>query len=150
MQVILLEKIRHLGSLGDQVKVKAGYARNFLIPQGKAVFASAENLAEFAARNAELEQKATMLLQAAQKKATEINALSTIMLTVHASEEGKLFGSIGVRDIVAAVSAKGVVLEKHQVKLPQGRIDEIGQYDVDISLHSDVTEKVTVALIANK
>ena len=115
MDVILLEKIRNLGTLGDKVEVKAGYARNFLIPQGKAVFATKENLAEFAARKAELEQKALLALQAAQERVAEINALSVITLTARASEEGKLFGSVGVLDIAAAVTANGVTIEKQQL-----------------------------------
>ena len=150
MDVILLEKIRNLGTLGDKVQVKAGYARNFLIPQGKAVFATEQNLAEFAARKAELEQKALLALQAAQERAAEINALSVITLTARASEEGKLFGSIGVLDIVAAATANGVTIEKHQISLPQGPIHHVGEYNVDILLHSEVAARVTIAVVAEK
>lgn len=150
MNVILLEKIRNLGTLGDKVNVKAGYARNFLIPQGKAVFATKENLAEFALRKAELERKAAEALQVAQQKAIEINALSAIKLTARTSDEGKLFGSIGLRDIATAVTASGVAIEKHQINVPQGSIHEIGEYDIDILLHTEVSTKVTIVVVAEK
>ncbi len=150
MEVILLQKIGHLGTLGDKVKVKAGYARNFLIPQGKAVFATEKNLAEFAVRKAELEQKAAATLHAAQQRAAEVNALSAITLTARATDEGKLFGSIGARDIAAAVTAKGVVIEKHQIDMPQGPIHEIGEYNVVVALHSEVTAKITIAVVVEE
>jgi len=148
MDVILLEKIRNLGALGDKVNVKSGYARNFLIPQGKAVFATTENIAEFGARKAELQKKATAELQAAEERAAEVNALAAITVTVRASEEGKLFGSINVRDIADAISAAGVVIEKHEVSMPEGPIHAIGEYQVDILLHSDVMAKATIIVAA--
>ena len=150
MDVILLEKIRNLGALGDKVNVKSGYARNFLIPQGKAVFATVENIAEFEARKAELEKKAAAELQAAEARAAKVNALEPISLVVRASEEGRLFGSIGVRDLADAITAAGVAVEKHEVSMPEGPIHEIGEYEVDVLLHSDVTGKVLAVVTAEQ
>lgn len=150
MEVILLEKIRNLGGLGDKVKVKGGYARNFLIPEGKAVFATEENLAEFEARKAELEQKAAAELQAAQQRAEKVNALSAITLTALASDEGKLFGSIGVRDIADAIKAAGVEIEKNEISMPEGPIHTTGEYEIDVLLHSEVIAKVAVLIVAEK
>ena len=150
MEIILLEKIRNLGGLGDKVRVKAGYARNFLIPQGKAVFATAENLADFEARKAELEQKAATELQVAQERAEKVNALAAITLTALASDEGKLFGSIGIRDIADAIVAAGVIVEKNEISMPEGPIHTLGEYEVDVLLHSDVIAKVAVVIAAEK
>ena len=150
MDIILLEKIRNLGALGDKVNVKSGYARNFLIPQGKAVFATVENIAEFEARKVELEKKAAVELQAAEARAAKVNALEPISLVARASEEGRLFGSIGVRDLADAITAAGVAVEKHEVSMPEGPIHEVGEYEVDVLLHSDVTGKVSVVVTAEK
>ena len=150
MEIILLEKIRNLGGLGDKVRVKAGYARNFLIPEGKAVFATEENLADFEARKAELEQKATAELQMAQARAEKVNALAAITLTALASDEGKLFGSIGVRDIADAITAAGVAVEKNEISMPEGPIHTLGEYEVDVLLHSDVIAKIMVVIAAEK
>ena len=119
MQVILLDKVANLGSLGDQVNVKAGYARNFLVPQGKAVPATKKNVEFFEARRAELEAKLADVLAAANARAEAINALGTVTIASKAGDEGKLFGSIGTRDIADAVTAAGVKVAKSEVRLPQ-------------------------------
>lgn len=150
MQVILLDKIRNLGALGDTVNVKSGYARNFLIPQGKAVFATKENLAEFETRRAELEKAAAEALKVSQDRAAKIEALDAISLTAQASEEGKLFGSIGVKDIADAITAKGVEVSKHEISMPEGPIHSVGEFEVDVLLHSDVTAKVNVVVTAEE
>lgn len=150
MQVILLDKIRNLGTLGDTVKVKSGYARNFLIPHGKAVFATKENIVEFEARKAELEKAAAEVLAAAEARAAKINALDTFAMAVQASEEGKLFGSIGLKDIADAVTAKGVEISKNEVSMPEGPIHSVGEYQVDVLLHSDVVAKVDLVITAEE
>ena len=148
MEVILLEKVGKLGSIGDKVQVKAGFGRNFLIPQGKAVFATAENLAEFEARRAELEAAAAEQLRAAEARAEELAALDTIVIASHAGDEGKLFGSIGTRDIADAITAMGVEVTKSEVKLPEGALRETGEYDIDIQVHAEVTQPVKLNVVA--
>ena len=148
MQVILLEKIRNLGSLGDQVNVKAGYGRNFLIPQGKAVPATKSNVEHFESRRAELEAKAADSLAAAQARLESIQGLGSITITAKAGDEGKLFGSIGTRDIAEAISAVGVEVAKSEVRLPLGTIRETGEFDVVIAVHTDVTATIKVIVIA--
>lgn len=138
MEVILLEKIASLGSLGDKVKIKAGYGRNYLIPQGKAVPATAAKIAEFEARRAELEKAAADKLSAAQAVADKLSKLQ-IVITHKAGDEGRLFGSVGAHNIVEAINQAGGSVEKQQIRLPHGAIRQIGDYDIDISLHSDVT-----------
>ncbi len=147
MQVILLEKIRNLGDLGDTVKVKSGYGRNFLIPQGKAAFASEENLAQFEERRAELEKKAQDKLDAANARAEKLQALS-LNIEVLASDEGKLYGSVGPSDVMAAVESHGLEVARREVVMPNGPIHEVGDHDIDIIVHSDVT--VTLTLSINK
>ncbi|NQD38982.1 50S ribosomal protein L9 [Permianibacter sp. IMCC34836] len=147
MQVILLEKIRRLGELGDTVKVKAGYGRNFLIPQGKAVAATANNKTFFEQRRAELEKKQAEVLAAAQARAEKLAAL-TVTIAAKAGDEGKLFGSVGTRDISDAVTAAGVAIEKSEVRLPTGALRMVGEYDIAVSLHSEVTGTVKVAIVA--
>lgn len=147
MKVILLERIANLGGLGDEVNVKAGYGRNYLIPYGKAVIANAANQAEFEARRAELEKAAADQLAAAKARAEKLAAL-TVELAAQASDEGKLFGSVGPRDIAEAVSAKGVALEKSEVLMPEGPIRQIGEYTLELKLHSDVIESVVIKVIA--
>jgi len=148
MEVILLEKVGKLGSIGDKVQVKAGFGRNFLIPQGKAVFATAENLAEFEARRAELEAAAAEQLRAAEARAEKLAALDTIVIASHAGDEGKLFGSIGTRDIADAITAMGVEVTKSEVKLPEGALRETGEYDIDIQVHAEVTQPVKLNVVA--
>ena len=147
MQVILLENVGKLGELGDQVNVKSGYGRNFLIPFGKAVPATADNVAEFEQRRAELEAAAAEKQAVAEKRA---EALSELVVTfpANAGEEGKLFGSIGTRDIAEAVSkASGTEVAKSEVLLPQGVIREIGEFEIDLKLHPEVTTTIKLSVI---
>ncbi|WP_127346640.1 50S ribosomal protein L9 [Pseudidiomarina mangrovi] len=148
MQIILLDKVANLGSLGDQVEVKSGYARNFLFPQGKAVPATAANVSKFEERRAELEAKLAADLAAAQQRAEQVNALAAVVITSKAGDEGKLFGSIGTRDIADAVTAAGVAVKKSEVLLPNGTLREVGEYSVELHLHSDVFATVTVQVVA--
>ena len=147
MEVILLENIGNLGGLGDKVDVKPGFGRNFLIPQGKAVAATADNVAEFEARRAELEAAAAETLSAAEARAETINALGLISIEANAGEEGKLFGSVGTRDIAEAVTAAGCEIDKSEVRLPEGALRELGEYEIAIQIHGDVTAMVAVAVV---
>ncbi len=147
MDVILLENISNLGNLGDTVKVKAGFGRNYLIPQGKAVPANAANTAEFEARRAELEAAAAEQLTAAESRAEDINALGTVSIGANAGEEGKLFGSIGTRDIADAVTALGCAVDKSEVRLPEGALRELGEYDVAIQVHGEVTASIHLEVV---
>jgi large subunit ribosomal protein L9 len=147
MEVILLENIGNLGGLGDKVDVKAGYGRNFLIPQGKAVPATRDNIAEFETRRAELEAAAAATLAAAEKRAEALNALQPISIGANAGEEGKLFGSVGTRDIAEALTAAGCEVDKSEVRLPAGPLRELGEFEVDIQVHGDVTAHVVIAVI---
>ncbi len=144
MDVILLEKVGKLGSIGDKVSVKAGFGRNFLIPQGKAIFATAANLVEFEARRAELEKAALGRLGEAQRKAEKLEELASVIITAVAGEEGKLFGSVGPRDVAAACTAAGIELSKSEVKMPLGAIRDLGEHEVGIQLHSDVFLTINV------
>jgi large subunit ribosomal protein L9 len=147
MQVILLEKVGRLGNLGDQVNVKPGYGRNFLIPFGKAVAATKDNVAEFERRRAELEASAAERRAAAEARATQLVEL-VVTIGANAGDEGKLFGSIGTRDIADAVTAAGVAVEKSEVRLPNGAIREIGEFQIDIQLHSEITQTITLKVVA--
>ncbi|EAS62668.1 MULTISPECIES: 50S ribosomal protein L9 [Photobacterium] len=148
MQVILLDKIANLGSLGDQVNVKAGYARNFLIPQAKAVMATKANVEMFEARRAELEAKVAEQQAAAQARAEALNALEAVVIASKAGDEGKLFGSIGTRDIADAVTAAGVALVKSEVRLPEGALRTTGEFEVSVQLNSDVFATVKLNVVA--
>jgi large subunit ribosomal protein L9 len=148
MNIILLDKVAKLGGLGDQVSVKAGYARNFLFPSGKAVPANSENIEHFEKRRAELEQQLVATLNAAQSRADKLAALSDVTIVTKAGDEGRLFGSIGTRDISDAVTAAGVALAKSEVRLPHGTLRETGEYDITVQLHADVTTTVKLAVIA--
>lgn len=143
MEVILLEKVANLGTLGDKVKVKAGYGRNFLVPFGKAVPATKANVAEFEARRAELEKAANEKLSAAQQRAEQLNEIE-LTITAKAGDEGKLFGSIGTRDLAESISAVGVEVAKSEVRLPAGPIRTIGEFDIALQLHTDVSATVKV------
>jgi len=147
MEVILLENIGNLGALGDKVMVKAGYGRNYLIPQGKAVPATEDNIARFEARRADLEAAAAAALAAARTRAEGINALGLVSIPANAGEEGKLFGSVGTRDIAEAVTRAGCEVDKSEVRLPEGALRELGEYEVAIQLHGDVTAHVAIAVI---
>jgi|SRR5690554_404327 len=148
MEIILLDKIANLGSLGDQVTVKSGYARNFLFPQGKAVPATEANVKVFEERRAELEAKLAEELTAAQARAEKVNALEPVVISSKAGDEGKLFGSIGTRDIADAVTAAGVEVAKAEVLLPNGTLREVGEYDIELHLHSDVFATVKLQVVA--
>ena len=146
MEVILLEKIKNLGALGAKVNVKSGYGRNFLIPQGKAVPATEKNVAEFDARRAELEAKANTVLADAQARGERISALA-VVIAAKAGDEGKLFGSVGTRDIAEAISGLGETVDKSEVRLPNGALRNTGDYDVDVQLHAEVTVPVKVTVV---
>jgi large subunit ribosomal protein L9 len=148
MEVILLDTIGNLGGLGDKVKVKAGYGRNYLIPQGKAVPATAANVAEFEARRAELERAAAEAEASARSRAEALEALDVITIGAHAGEEGKLFGSVGTRDIAEAITAAGCEVDKSEVRLPDGALRETGDYSVAIQLHAAVMAEVQVSVVA--
>lgn len=147
MEIILLEKVANLGGLGDKVNVKPGYGRNFLIPQGKAVIASAEKIQHFEQRRAELEKKAADELAAAQKRSDTIAALN-VAIAHKAGDEGRLYGSIGTKDIAEAVTAAGVAIEKQEVRLPNGPIRHVGDYEIGIQLHSDVIAILPLKVVA--
>ena len=149
MQVILLENISNLGELGEQVNVKAGFGRNYLSPQSTAVSATSENIEKFEERRAELQEAADEKLGAARKRAIEIEALN-ITLSTKAGEEGKLFGSITVRDIAEAAMAKGVTLEKGEIKMPDGPIRELGEFEINVHLHPVVDVTLKVGVIAEE
>lgn len=149
MNVILLEKVRNLGALGETVHVKPGYARNYLIPQGKAVFATESNIALFEKRRAELEAKAEKSLLDAQKRAEIINGL-TVVIEAQASDEGKLFGSVNVAEIKDALTAKSVDVSKREISMPEGPLYAIGLYEIEIQLHSDVMALLKVEIVPQK
>ncbi|HMV71452.1 MAG TPA: 50S ribosomal protein L9 [Pseudomonadales bacterium] len=146
MDVILLEKVGRLGNLGDQVKVKGGFGRNFLIPYGKAVSATTENIARFEARRAELEKAAAERMSAAQARAAKLEGL-TIKIQANCGDEGRLFGSVGARDIADAITAAGVEVTKIEVCLPTGALRSTGEFDIDVQLHAEVTQTVKLSIV---
>ncbi|MCG7531214.1 50S ribosomal protein L9 [Psychrobium sp. MM17-31] len=148
MQVILLDKIAKLGELGDTVSVKSGFARNYLLPQKKAVFASKENVAKFEERRAELEAGLAAKLATAQTRGEAVNALGNVVITSAAGDEGKLFGSIGTRDIADAVTAAGAEIAKSEVRLPEGALRHTGEFEIVIHLHAEVDAKVVIEVVA--
>lgn len=147
MEVILLEKMGKLGELGDKVSVKSGFGRNYLFPQGKAVPATADNVAKFEERRAELEKTAAEKLGAANVRA---EALSGFVVTIasKAGDEGKLFGSIGTRDIAEALTAAGQAADKSEVRLPEGALRHVGEFEVVLHLHPEVNATATVNVVA--
>lgn len=148
MQVILLSKVENLGSLGDVVNVRPGYARNFLIPYAKAKPATKANMAEFEERRAELEKKAAEELVTAQARAGKIGEEASITIPVKAGSEGKLFGSVGTVEIADAVSDEfGVEVEKREVRLPEGALRALGEFPVQLHLHSEVDVDITVVVV---
>ena len=149
MDVILLEKIERLGGLGDVVSVKPGYARNFLLPSGKAKVATEVNIQELEARRAELEKLAAEAQAAAEARREKLNDLA-VQITSKAGTEGKLFGSIGTADIADAISAAGVEVEKKEVRLPTGAIRMAGEYDIDLHLHTGVDAVVKLTVISEE
>ena len=147
MDVILLEKIHKLGNLGDQVKVRSGFGRNYLIPTGKAVSATTENIAKFEARRAELEKQHQDTLAIANGRAEKIDGLN-VVISRRASAEGKLYGSIGTIDIVEAVNQQiDVEIVKHEVRLPEGPIRNVGEHQIVVQLHADVSSTITVSVV---
>lgn len=147
MQVILLDKIAKLGGLGDQVSVKAGYARNFLIPQGKAVMATKANIEAFGARRAELEAKLAANKAAAEERAAKLAELATVVIASKSGDEGKLFGSIGTRDVAEAITAAGVAVAKSEVRMGNV-LRNTGDYEVAVQLHADVKTTVQIQVVA--
>lgn len=149
MEVILLEKVGRMGHVGDKVNVRAGYARNFLFPFGKAIPATKENLASFEARKAELVKLATEKLAAAQARADKLSGL-LVTIEANAGDEGKLFGSVGTRDIAEAITAAGHAVEKAEVLLPLGALRETGEFDITLLLGSEVTTTIKLSIVAGK
>jgi large subunit ribosomal protein L9 len=146
MQVILMEKVANLGGLGDVVKVKDGFARNFLIPQGKAKRATEANLKTFEARRAELEKAQAELLAQAQARAAKLEGLM-IQITQKAGVDGRLFGSVTNYDIVDALKKQGIEVERAQVRMPQGPLKQVGDYPLQVALHTDVVATITVSVL---
>ena len=147
MNVILLEKVKNLGNLGDKVNVKPGYGRNYLIPQSKAVFATEENIVHFEQRRAELEKKALQSFSQAEQRAAKFND-TTITVSAQASDEGKLYGSVGPTEIKEALLAKSLEVSKREIVMPEGTLHSVGQYIVEIHVHSDVIAKLQVEIVA--
>ena len=151
MEVILLEKVANLGGLGEQVSVKSGFGRNFLIPQGKAVFASPENIKLFEGRRAELEQQAAEKLATAEARKAKVEALiDGVTITQKAGEEGRLFGSVGTSDIAHACAEAGVEIAKSEVRLPEGPFRNAGEYEVMLHLHTDVDTPLKVTILGEE
>ena len=148
MQLILLQKVVNLGNLGDKVTVKPGYGRNFLVPQGKAVPATATNLAEFEARRAEYEAKAKASLEGAEGRKARLEGAS-VTISANASTEGKLYGSVGPRDIAEALTKAGMPVEKSEVVMGEGPLRHIGEFDVLVHLHADIETSVKVVIVAD-
>ncbi|WP_394261506.1 50S ribosomal protein L9 [Moraxella boevrei] len=147
MQVILLQRIANLGKLGDTVNVKAGYGRNFLVPQGKALPATEANIQKFEARRAELEKQEAQELAEANKRAEALQDVNVI-IRAKAGDEGKLFGSIGTRDIADALTKSGLPVDRSEVKLPEGALRNVGEYNVSIQLHHDIKADILVTILA--
>ena len=150
MEVILLQKVENLGNLGDKVKVKAGFGRNFLIPQGKATAATAANLAAFEARRAVLEKEAQAALDQATARKSEFDAAGAIVLSSKAGAEGKLFGSIGTVDLAEAFARKGIKVERRELRLPHGPIRVVGEHSVEVHLHTDINVSIAVTVKAEE
>lgn len=149
MELVLLQKVKNLGGLGDKVNVKPGYGRNFLVPQGKAVRATAANLADFEKRRSEYEAKASQIVGAAQTRHASLEGAS-VTIKAHASPEGKLYGSVSPRDIAEAFSAAGHPLEKSEVIMGEGPLRHTGEFDVPVHLHADVHSTVKVIIVGDE
>lgn len=147
MDLILLQKVKNLGVLGDKVKVRPGYGRNYLVPQGKAVPATADNVAQFEQRRAEFEAKANQVLSGAEARKASLEGAS-VTISANASPEGKLFGSVGPRDVAEAFTAAGKPLEKSEVVMGEGPLRHIGEFEVQVHLHADVHTTVKVVITA--
>jgi len=149
MQVILMEKVANLGELGDVVKVKDGFARNFLIPQGKAKRATEANLKAFESRRAELEKAQSETLTKAQERGTKLDGL-TLQITQKAGPDGRLFGSVTNYDIVEALQKQGHQVERANIRMPQGPLKQVGDFPIQIALHTDVTVTITVSVLGEQ
>jgi large subunit ribosomal protein L9 len=149
MEVILLEKIANLGELGQVVKVKDGYARNYLIPHGKAKRATAENRKAFEARRAELEQAQAIALAKAQERSGKLDGL-TLQITQKAGPDGRLFGSVTNYDIVEALKKQGHEVERAQIRMPQGPLKQVGDFPIEVALHTDVAVTITVSVLGEQ
>jgi large subunit ribosomal protein L9 len=147
MEVILLQKVDNVGGIGDLVRVKSGYARNYLIPQGKATLATPENKAKFESRRAELEAKAAGELAAAQARAKKLEGL-VLKIEMQAGAEGKLFGSVGTVDIAEAIGKQGIEVERSEIRLPDGPLRVVGDHEIDLHLHTDVNVGLKVVITA--
>ena len=149
MQVILMEKVANLGNLGDVVKVKDGFARNFLIPQGKAKRATEQNLKAFESRRTELEKAQNEQLAKAQERGAKLNGL-TVQVTQKAGPDGRLFGTVTNYDIVESLTKQGHEVERAQIRMPQGPLKQVGDYPIQIALHTDVTATITVSVLGEQ
>lgn len=150
MEVILLENIENLGTLGDKVTVKAGFARNYLLPGGKAKPATAENIAEFEKIKVELEKAAAEAKTVAESRKAAIDALDSVVITAKVGNEGKLFGSIGTADIAEAVTAAGTPIEKREIRLPEGALRVVGEHTIDLHLYTDVDASIVVNIVGEE
>ncbi len=149
MEIILLERIDRLGGLGDRVNVRPGFARNYLLPKGKAKLATAENIAEIEARRAELENHEAEVLAAARARAEQLDGLE-VSITAKSGGEGKLFGSITNANITEAINEKGIEIEKSEIRMPEGPIRVAGEYEIDIHLHAEVNSIIKLEVIAEE
>jgi len=147
MQIILLEKVDNVGGIGDLVRVKSGYARNYLIPQGKATLATPANIAKFESRRAELEAKAAAELGAAQARAKKLEGL-VLKIEMQVGAEGKLFGSVGTVDIAEEIGKRGIEVERSEIRLPEGPLRVVGEHHIELHLHADVNVGLTVVIEA--
>lgn len=149
MEVILLEKVRNLGNLGDKVQVKSGYGRNYLIPQNKAVFATAKNIVQFEQRRSELEAKALQSLSTAEQRAAKLSDI-TLVISALASDEGKLYGSVGVNEIKDALVERSIDISKREIVMPEGPLHSVGNFVVEVHVHSDVIAHLQLEIVASK
>ena len=149
MEIILMQKVANLGNIGDRVKVKSGYGRNFLLPKGKATLATAENVAKFEARRAEFEKTARVELESAQARAKKLEGFK-LTLTAKAGGEGKLFGSVGTSDVAEGLKKAGVEVERSEVRLPNGPIRLAGEHTIQVHLHTDVTVDLQVVIVGEE
>lgn len=147
MQVILLQKVDNVGGIGDLVRVKSGYARNYLIPQGKATLATPDNIAKFESRRAELEAQAAAELAAAKARGAKLEGL-VLKIEMQAGAEGKLFGSVGTVDIAEEIGKRGIEVERSEIRLPDGPLRAVGDHQIELHLHTDVNVAVTVTIEA--
>ena len=149
MEVILLQKVANLGNIGDRVKVRSGYGRNFLLPEGKATLATPDNVARFEARREELEKAAREHLSSAQERATALKDFK-LVITAKAGTEGKLFGSIGTSDVAEALGKQGFKIERSEVRMPNGPLRMVGEHSVGLHLHADVDVPLAVSIVAEE